>query len=88
MDRRWSYQLWDRYLKGRGIRLLAGMKKEFYNLRTAPASVAPTVETVTSQKGLRVIEVNDTWVLVLVDFSVSGWVRWRDDDGRFLISVE
>jgi len=88
MDRRWRYQPWDWYLKGREVRLLAGLKKEFYTIRTAPSHIAPTVETVTRQKGLRVIEVSDAWMLVIVDLSVSGWIRWRDDDGRFLISVE
>ncbi len=88
MDRRWVYQPWDRYLKGREVRLMAGLRKEFYALRTAPSSIAPTVETLPRQKGMRAIEVSDAWMLVIVDLSVSGWIRWRDEDGRFLISVE
>lgn len=88
MHHRWRYQPWDRYLEGREVRLLTGLKKEYYSLRSAPSSSAQTVETVIRQKGLRVIEVSDAWMLVIVDLSVSGWIRWQDDNGRFLISVE
>ena len=39
-------------------------------------------------KNLRIIEIRDEWALVLVDLTTHGWLRWKDNDGRFAISID
>ncbi len=88
LERHWDYQPWDALLKGKPARLLTGLKKGYYQLFAAPASNSKRLETLSKQRQLRIIEVQGDWALVIVDLATSGWIRWRDDDGRFLISIE
>ncbi|MBT0665244.1 hypothetical protein KI809_13130 [Geobacter pelophilus] len=88
MGRGAQYKSWARYLQGSEARLLNGLRKEFYQLRPAPSSAIKPVGTVSKEKKLRVVELEDSWMLVLVDLENSGWLRWKDDDGRLLISTE
>ena len=88
MARHWQYQPWDTFLKGREVRLLNGLRKNFYQLHATPVAKAPSTGTLTRRESLRVVDVQDNWILVLVDLASSGWLRWRDDDGRLMISVE
>lgn len=88
ISRHWDYVPWNSYLKGRGARLLPGLKKEYYLLRGEPSPSASQLDTLSKQKSLRVIDVREDWALVLVDLAAYGWVRWRDGDGRFLISID
>ncbi len=88
MPRYWEYAPWGSFLKGRGARLLPGLKKDFYLLRREPSPASQQLETLSRQKNLRIIEIKEDWALVLVDLSAYGWLRWRDGDGRFLISID
>jgi hypothetical protein len=88
IDRHWRHEQWATYLRGRELRVLNGLRKEYLQLRATPAPRAQALEALTRQKSLRVIEVQENWALVLVDLQSSGWLRWRDDDGRFLVSLE
>jgi len=83
----WKFQPWQRYLKGGEVRLLIGLRKEYYQLRPAPLS-SQTLAPVSKEKKLRVVDIDDNWMLIIVDFENSGWLRWKDDDGRLLITVE
>ena len=69
-------------------RLLPGLKKDLYLLRRDPHPASPQLETLSRQKSLRIIDVRDDWALVLVDVTTPGWLRWRDGDGRFTISID
>lgn len=86
--RYWEYTPWPLFLKGRSARLLPGLKKGFYQLRGEPADSAPTLAQLSRESGLRVVQVEGDWAMVIVDLTISGWLRWRDGDGRFLISVD
>jgi len=88
IDRHWRHEQWANYLRGREIRVLNGLRKEYLQLRATPAPRAQALESLSRQKSLRVIEVQENWALVLVELQSSGWLRWRDDDGRFLVSIE
>ncbi|WP_243369847.1 hypothetical protein [Geotalea sp. SG265] len=87
-SRGWEYATWNTFLKGRGVKVLPGLKKEFYRLRRDPSPAAPQLEALSRQKNLRIIEIREDWALVLVDFTAYGWLRWRDGDGRFTISLD
>lgn len=87
-ERYWEYGEWEHFLKGRRIQLLPGLKKGLYSLHREPADASPSTGSLTPRKSLRVIEVNGDWCLVIVDLAASGWLRWRDEDGRFVIGVD
>lgn len=88
ISRSWDYWNWSSFLKGRSARLLPGLKKDLYLLRSEPSSGSPQLDTLSRQKSLRIVEIQDDWALVLVDFTSYGWLRWRDNDGRFAISID
>lgn len=87
-ERYWEFVNWESFLKGREIRLLPGLKKSMYALHNAPSETSPIQSTISRQKNFRVIDIEDDWCLVIVDLAASGWLRWRDEDGRFLIAVD
>lgn len=86
--RQWSFYSWDRFLRGREVRPAGGLKKEYLQLYAEPSAAAPVLESMDRDRSLRVLDVSDNWLLVLVDMARPGWFRWKDDDGRFLVSVE
>lgn len=86
--RQWSFYSWDRFFRGREVRPAPGLKKEYLQLYAEPSVAAPVLESMDRDRRLRVLDVSDGWILVLVDMARSGWFRWKDDDGRFLVSVE
>lgn len=88
MSPEWHFRTWDSYLRGGEVKLLNGLRKEFYQLRSSPSTSSPAAGTVSREKKLRVVDLDDTWMLVLVELANDGWLRWKDDDGRLLISVE
>jgi len=87
MSRWWVYCKWDDFLKGRSIRLLSGLKKERHSLHMGPSDSTPQTAELAVEETLRVIEVDGEWLLALTTTGLSGWISWRDGDGRFLISV-
>lgn len=86
--RAWDYATWSSFLKGRGAKLLGGLKKDLYQLRRDPSPASPQLDTLSRQKNLRIIDVKDDWALVLVDLTAYGWLRWRDNDGRITLSID
>ncbi|MBT0652240.1 hypothetical protein [Geomobilimonas luticola] len=88
LQRHWQYDDWDTFLKGRVVRLFAGMKKNLYSLRKEPATTSPEVQTLSASRNLRVIQVQEDWALAMIDLAAAGWIRWRDGDGRFLVVID
>lgn len=87
MARYWEYTPWEAFLPGQTVRLLAGLKKGCYSLRNAAGDAAGQLSTLTGKTPLRVVHTTGDWIMVTVDRTSSGWIRWRDVDGRFTISV-
>jgi hypothetical protein len=85
--RKWQFISWDSWLKGRGVRLLPGIKKQFTLLHPMPTDQSAAIDLPLQQKQMRVIQIKSDWIQVLVDVTVVGWLRWRDDEGRFLVQV-
>ena len=86
--RAWPFVPWDEMLKGRGARLLRGLKKPFYILWGSGGSTVPDLEPLTPERSFRIIAVDGDRIQVLLDLTVMGWLRWRDEDGRLLITLE
>ncbi len=87
-SRRWPYLRWEEFLKGKQAALLRGLKKSYYVPRSGPDESAPEMEPLTPERRLRILEVTGDRIRVLVDLTAIGWLRWRDEDGRFLITLE
>lgn len=86
--RTWTYLTWEEYLRGKTARLLRGLRKEFYLARSGPDGSAPELPPLTPERSMRILDVDGDRARVLVDLSVMAWLRWRDPDGRLLITVE
>jgi SH3-like domain-containing protein len=87
LARTWIYTPWEAYLPGRSVRLLPGLRKEYTFMRNGPAADALALGTVGPQQRLRVSRVEGDWAFVTADGG-SGWLRWRDEDGRFLTASD
>jgi len=87
-DRYWEFAPWPAFLKGRQARMLPGLKKGFYALRSEPADAGLKLAQLSKDSSLRIIQVEGNWAMVIVDLTQSGWIRWRDDDGRFVLAVD
>lgn len=86
--RAWPFVPWDEILKGRGARLLRGLKKPYYIPVDEGGKAVPGLESLTPERGFRIIEVEGDRIRVIIDLTVTGWLRWRDEDGRLLITLE
>jgi hypothetical protein len=84
----WSYRPWERYLVGRTIRLVSGLKEPLYRFRSLPRDKGELSGAVTPGFPLRVQSVNDDWAEVVTAGQAPGWLRWRDGDGRLLVTAE
>ncbi len=82
------FQRWEELLPGKSVALPAGLKKDFYLLRSEPDLAAEAVETIGKESGLVVLRVAGNWINVRRGAKASGWLRWRDDNGRLLIAVD
>lgn len=86
--RSWQFVPWERFLKGRFVRFLPGLRQGDAVVRQAAGETAPELVPPVKKAQLRVLQVDDDWAQVMVDFTRIGWLRWRDRDGRFLVAVE
>jgi hypothetical protein len=86
--RAWPFVPWGEILKGKGARLLRGIKKPYYVVVDEGGKTLPDLEPLTPERGFRIIEVDGDRIRILVDLTAIGWLRWRDEDGRLLITLE
>ena len=82
--RAWQYLSWQEYLPGRWLRILPGMKKDGYALRSGPGAPGPEVGNLSRDQAVRVLQVENDWVRLQAP---AGWFRWRDGDGRITVSL-
>ncbi|MBU5614308.1 SH3 domain-containing protein [Geomonas azotofigens] len=83
--RGWEYREWRDFLPGRTVRLLPGLKKEWYQLRLSPGGEASTLAPLSRDREVRVVEVEKEWARIEAP---AGWLRWRDPDGRLTVSLK
>ncbi len=85
--RRWDYVSWEEFLPGRTARFLPRLKKGHYLLREGPSAAARELKTLDAESAFRIDRVEGDWMHVTVPPLTEGWLRWRDEEGRFLITV-
>lgn len=79
---------WAELLPGRRATLLPGVRKEFYQLRREPSLTSDPIELLGRESGIYCIELDGDWLKVLAKGGKAGWLRWRDENRRLLISVD
>lgn len=84
--RRGQFLPWEQFLKTQVCRMLPGLRKPFYLLHRQPgrdpgAPLSP-------RQLFKVLRVEGEWVMVMVEQSSIGWLRWRDEDGRLLLGLD
>ncbi|KAB0667543.1 hypothetical protein F6V25_02265 [Oryzomonas japonica] len=83
---RGEVQPWSALLKGKPCRLLPGLRKQYYQIFRQPGKT-PLALPALAKQSFRVVKLDGDWALAMPDQSTLGWLRWRDEDGRLLISV-
>lgn len=81
-----EFQPWEQFLRGKSVSMLAGLRQDYYQLRSTPSPMAETVASVGRVDLLRVRMVEGDWMRVRMG-ETDGWLRWRDDNSRLLIAV-
>jgi hypothetical protein len=87
MERRWHYTSWEDFLQGRSVRLLPQLKKGYALLRKEPSLSAGELAPVSPDQALRIELIQGDWLRVSFAPQAAGWLRWRDENGRFLVSI-
>jgi hypothetical protein len=82
------YQRWGELLPGSAVSFTGGLRKEYYLLRSEPVPAAEPLETISREHVLPVQGVAGDWLRVNRGAGSGGWLRWRDDNGRLLITVD
>jgi hypothetical protein len=85
-ERRWSYLPWEQFLKGKRVLFLPNTPKK--EIQILPRHGAVNGAPLTTKTPLKVILVQGDWAYVLLNQNSSGWIRWRDTDGRLLIGFD
>ncbi len=83
----WDYLPWGEYLPGRTVTLLPGLKSGFYRICAGPSDGTPQQSPLPPRAPVWVTRVQDDWIQVTLPSATTGWLRWRDSDGRLLIAV-
>jgi hypothetical protein len=83
--RSWRYLSWEEFLPGRTVRVLAGMKKPNYSVRSRASEGAAEMAALRRDQEVRVLRVESDWALLEAPM---GWFRWRDGDGRLTLALQ
>ena len=86
MKRFWKYTPWHSFLKGRHVALLPKLRESGYMLRKECSDTSPVMANLSARQVLQVAEVDGDWMKIESGPSLSGCIRWRGSDGRFMIS--
>ena len=83
----WQYHPWSSFLKGRSVFLLPKLRATSYMLRKECSDKSESLADIPANRIVRIIEVDGDWIKVEIESAGTGYLRWRDNDGRFMISL-
>lgn len=87
MERGWRIVPWSDFLPGAMVRLLPGLKSEFYVPASLPARTPADGGPTLKNQDLQILSVREDWIEAETPEGLHGWCRWRDDDGRLTINL-
>ena len=84
-----SYQFyrWEELLRDRPVSLLGGLRKEFYLLRRSPDFSAESITPLGKESRVTAQHVDGDWIKVSTESQAEGWIPWRDENSRLVITV-
>jgi hypothetical protein len=86
--RRWGeFVPWERFLPGRSVRMVAGLRQDYYLLRREPVAGGEGVRSVVTEENCRAVAHEGNWLKVRCSDAAEGWLRWRDDNSRLTVVV-
>lgn len=86
LEREWQVMEWSDLLPGMQVHLIAGIKKAFYVLQPEPG-IATGDTILSADEPLWILALQGEWAQVETGQPrQEGWIRWRDDDGRFTVA--
>lgn len=88
MQRGWQFSSWERFLENRQVTMLRGLRKDYYLLRKAAAITADSLGSMEKSNSLVCREIDGEWAMLESAGGVSGWLRWRDENGRLLLTAD
>jgi len=88
MRRGWEFSRWERFLANRPVTMLKGIRKDYYQLRKDAAGTADFLGSVEKSGALVCREIKGEWAMLESGNGVSGWLRWRDENGRLLLQAD
>ena len=88
MRRGWEFSSWERFLANRQVTMLKGLRKDYYLLRKAAAVTADSLGSIEKSSPLVCREINGEWARIESGSGLSGWLRWRDENGRLVLLAD
>lgn len=84
-QQRGRFESWEQFLKLRFGRMLPGLQPQYYQVLQRPGG--KLIATLSPKQQFKVLKVEASWGMVLIDQAQLGWVRWQDVDGRLTIGA-
>jgi len=84
----YRYHRWEELLDNRPVIMLGGLRKEYYQLRKSPDFSAVPLEPITKGVQVKGVRIEADWFEAVTASTVRGWLRWRDDNNRLVISIQ
>ncbi|MDD2850609.1 MAG: hypothetical protein PHY09_01760 [Desulfuromonadaceae bacterium] len=78
------FQTWESFLKRHSVHLLPGLQTKYYQLQQYGGNIGVTLSP---EQSFKVLRLEASRGLILVEQSRIGWVRWCDDDGRLTVGI-
>jgi len=83
-----DYWTWSDFLPGRFVVLLPDLPVSYSEVHQEPLVRSPSLGRISSGQRMRILEIRDEWARIRCEDGLSGWLRWCDGNGKFLVAVE
>lgn len=84
----YRYLRWQELLADRPVIMLGGLRKEYYQLRRTTGFSAEPLEPVNQGVAIKGVRIEADWLEAVSASTARGWLRWRDDNNRLVISIQ
>jgi hypothetical protein len=88
MERFWRFTPWHSFLTGRSAALVPQLRETAYILRKGCSDTSAPVASLSAGQVFKVMDVDGDWIRIQSGTSSSGYVKWRGNDGRIMISPD